>query len=74
MRRKYTLTPEQLRIMKTLDVDTALKNVAKRGFIPDNREIALAGIHKARLKARGAFTRVELDESRCWLREHGYKS
>jgi hypothetical protein len=66
------LDPEQLRIMKTLDVDASLKAVARKGFIPDNREIALAGIHKARLRARNAFTRVELDYSRRWLREHGY--
>jgi hypothetical protein len=43
------------------------------GLVPDNREIALAGLHKARLMAGGAFTRQQREESREWLRAHGFK-
>lgn len=67
------LTKEQFRILDTLDVDAALLDVAAKGFIPDNKEIALAGLHKARLKTRRVWSRVKLDESRTWLLENGYK-
>lgn len=67
------LSKEQYRIIDTLDVDAALKNVAAQGFIPDNRHIALAGIHKARLASRRVWSRVKLEESRRWLSENGFR-
>jgi hypothetical protein len=67
------LTKEQYRILDSLDVDAALKSVAARRFIPDNRQIALAGIHKARLATRRVWSRAKLDESRRWLLENGFK-
>jgi hypothetical protein len=45
---KKRMSKEQRRILADVDVDTALKNVAILGFIPDTREIAEAGLHKAR--------------------------
>lgn len=66
------IAKERLRILKGLDVDAALKHVATLGFIPDTREIALAGLHKARCRQPRYFTREELKASRDWLEEHGY--
>lgn len=67
------LSKEGLRILKELDVDASLKVVAHRGFIPDNKEIALAGLHKARLMVSSpTFTEEELQTSRDWLLEKGY--
>lgn len=67
------LTKETRRILDQMDVDAALANVSVLGFKPDTREIAEAGMHKARLKAGGAFTREQRDASRQWLRDHGFK-
>ncbi len=67
------LTKELFHILKTLDVDAALKSVAAKGFIPDTRDIALAGLHKARLRTRRVWSRKELNDSRTWLLENGYK-
>jgi hypothetical protein len=67
------LSKEQYRILDTLDVDAALKSGAASGFIPDSRQIALAGLHKARLATRRVWSRVKLDESRRWLSENGFK-
>lgn len=67
------LSKEQFHILKELDVDAALKNVAAKGFIPDTKEIALAGLHKARLQTRRLWSRKELNDSRNWLLENGYK-
>jgi len=67
------LSKEQYRILNTLDVDAALKNVAMKGFIPDDRNMALAGLHKARLATRRVWTRRQLDESRRWLSENGFR-
>lgn len=66
------LSKEQYRMLDTLDVDAALKKSAAMGFIPDSRHIALAGLHKARLASRNAWSRVKLDESRRWLLENGF--
>ncbi len=69
----YKLTAEGLRILKELDVDSALKVVAADGFIPDTREIALAGLHKARLIHKKPFTKKELKASREWLIDNNYE-
>jgi hypothetical protein len=66
------LSKESHRILAELDVDAAMKR-RPLGFCPENREIALAGLHKARLMAGGAFTRAQREESREWLRGHEYK-
>jgi hypothetical protein len=70
---KKRLSKESKRILDTMDVGTAMKNVAVLGFIPDTREIAEAGMHKVRLQIGGAFTREQREESRRWLREHGFQ-
>jgi hypothetical protein len=67
------LTKESRRILNEMDVDTAMKNVAVLGFIPDTLEIAEAGRHKVRIIAGSAFTKTQRDESRRWLKEHGFK-
>lgn len=64
---------EIIRILSEMDVDAALKNAALRGFIPDEREYAIAGIHKARLAQRRYFTRKQIQESKEWLRNNGFK-
>ena len=66
------ISKEQLRILKELDVDAALKNVAQKGFIPDTKEIALAGLHKAHLTANKYFTKDEINKSKEWLTDNGY--
>ena len=53
-------------------MNAGLKNVAHKGFIPDTREIALAGLHKARLMVRKPFTKQELAASRDWLLSNGF--
>lgn len=63
---------ERLRILRELDVDAALKGVASSGFIPDTREIALAGIHKARIVLKQFFTEEQIDYSTNWLIDNGY--
>jgi hypothetical protein len=70
---KKRLSKESKRILDTMDVGTAMKNVAVLGFIPDTSEIAEAGMHKVRLQIGGAFTRKQREESRRWLREHGFQ-
>jgi hypothetical protein len=67
------LTKESKRILDEMDVDTAMKNVAVLGFIPDTREIAEAGMHKVRLMIGGAFTREQREASRIWLRANGFR-
>lgn len=67
------MSPEQLRILKELDVDAALRKVAGRGFIPETREIAIAGLHKARLTMSHLFTQEEIEISKIWLKENGYE-
>src|SRR5262249_12469889 len=63
---------ERLRILRELDVNAALKAVAAAGFIPDNREIALAGLHKARVVMVKHFTPEQIASSKAWLAGHGY--
>jgi hypothetical protein len=70
---KKRLTKESKRILDAMDIDTAMKNIAVLGFIPDTREIAEAGMHKVRLMIGGAFTREQRNESRRWLKEHNFK-
>lgn len=67
------LTKRSVQILKTMDVDQAMKNVAVLGFIPDTREIAIAGMHKTRLIVGGPFTKEEREESRRWLQYNGYQ-
>ncbi len=71
---KPRFTKEQLRILRELDVDTALKIVAKKGFIPDRRENAIAGLHKARIEVGApTFSEAELKVSRDWLIANDYE-
>lgn len=67
------LTNENRRILDEMDVDAAMKNVAVLGFIPDTRENAEAGMHKARLMTPRAWSRTQREESRRWLRAHAFK-
>lgn len=66
------MNKEMLRILKELDVDSALKDVAEKGFLPDTREIALAGLHKARIKASNHFSESDIHYSISWLMDHNY--
>lgn len=67
------LTAEQLRILNTMDVDAAMKMVAKRGFLPDTREQALAGLHKVRMQCRHLFSKKQVEESTAWLRANAFR-
>ena len=60
-------------ILDRLDVAAAMRDAAVLGFVPDNERIALAGLHKARLKAGRAFTREQRTESAEWLASRGFK-
>ena len=74
---------EVARILRTLDVDAALPRFRTLGFPQarredgskaDEREVCLAGIHKARLarETSKVTTAAQKEESRQWLRRHGY--
>jgi hypothetical protein len=67
------MTDEMRGILTRLDVDAALKHSDVLGFTPDTEEIAIAGMHKARLLAGRAFTKAQRMESRAWLRARGFK-
>ena len=65
---EHRLSKEKHRILRELDVGAAMKDVARK-FIPDDEEIALAGLHRARILMRRAFTKAEVAASRKWLEE-----
>jgi hypothetical protein len=67
------ITPETYLILARMDVDAALKNASVLGYRPQSREIALAGMHKARLLAGRAFTRQQREASRAWLIANNFK-
>jgi hypothetical protein len=60
-------------ILNRLDVAAAMRDVGVLGFVPDNERIALAGLHKARLKAGRIFTKAQRIESAEWLASRGFK-
>lgn len=62
------------RILKELDVEAAERRVFKTAqFTTDSRRNSLAGLHKARLATRKAFTSSEVAESEAWLDANGFK-
>lgn len=67
------IPPETYLILDRMDVDAAMRNADVLGFRPTSREIAIAGMHKARIMAGRAFTGAQRDQSRKWLRDNGYK-
>jgi hypothetical protein len=71
--RPRELSTEAYLILDRMDVDAAMRDVAVLGFRPASREIAKAGMHKTRIIAGRAFTRVQRDQSRKWLLAHGFK-
>src|SRR5262245_26430201 len=64
------LTPEQHRILTTLDVAAALRMNPKRSRIVDPY-LVLAELHIARLLTAGVFHRSEIAISVEWLAQHG---
>jgi hypothetical protein len=64
------LTPEQQRILTTLDVAAALRMNPKRTRIVDPY-LVLAELHIARLLTAGVFHGSEIAVSVEWLAQHG---
>src|SRR5215831_5337015 len=65
-----SLTPEQHRILTTLDVAAAVRMNPKRSRIVDPY-LVLAELHIARLLTAGVFHRSEIAISVEWLARHG---
>jgi len=65
---------ETHRILRDLDVKAAERRVFKtHGFTTDRAKNSLAGLHKARLMMRKAFTKSEIKDSEEWLDANGFK-
>lgn len=60
-------------ILRRMDVDAAMSDVERDGFVPTDKEYAIAGMHKARVTMASHFTGDEIAESIKWLKDHGYE-
>lgn len=72
------MTPvEHYTMLRDLDVEAARELfVAVAGppiQEPGKGDPILAGLHKARLRSKAWFTRIELQTSRRWLERNGYQ-
>lgn len=69
---RLTLSPEKIALLKNPTTEGALKfwNYDLLGK-PMDDTVALAGVHRARLKWDGS-TKAMIRESREWLQSHGY--
>ena len=73
---------EKMRILHDLDIDAALAvspyhppgGYKDNGQYADTREVALAGLHRARLRQPKEFSGAELMASRLWLYNNGWKN
>lgn len=64
---------EKIRILNELDIDGAIAAAENdNAFIPDTREMVLAGLHKARLAQPSVFSIIQRADSYDWLLNHGY--
>ncbi len=71
----HGLTPEQIRMLREVDVDAALKRIAQLfNYIPDYRINAEAGLHKARIiEGEPTFTAKEIAVSIAWLKANNFE-
>ena len=75
------MNPAAISLLRSLDVDKALAvspyqptgGVKDNGAYADTRETALAGMHKARVKAWAHFTTEERTTSKTWLSSNGWR-
>lgn len=65
------LSPKQIALLKNPTLEGALEFWPAALGKPISPDAPLAGIHKARLVWPGA-TKKMVQESRAWLKEHGY--
>ena len=66
--------PEGMRILREWDVEAARARFARLPLgHPVADDVVEAGMHKARLMVRSAFTEAQALESTRWLLAHGYR-
>jgi len=72
---------EKIRITRALDVDAALAGVSVKppggykdtGEWAGQREVALAGLHRARIAQPRHFSKAERQRSKQWLLDNGWR-
>lgn len=65
---------EVIDILKRLDVEASERRAfMATGIVTSSRRNTLAGMHKARVLYGSAFTEDEINESKNWLDQNGFK-